>query len=99
LSDALASRRLYAYGGVLKRVAAELGADREDGDLVHVDQEAVQEDVAVIYLVYHWGIGYRYRLTNATPDKAEIDTLTGLADLAARKADQAARWEKLTGEK
>ena len=56
---ALHRRRLTAFGGILKAAAKELKAENleEGGDLVHVDEEAIREDVAVLHEVYHWTFG------------------------------------------
>ena len=58
LGDALRYRRLFAYGGLLKEIAKELGAERPDeGDLVNVDDEKVREDIATLMEVYRWNFG------------------------------------------
>lgn len=57
----LAGRRLTAYGGVLKKLAVKLNAeDLEDGgDLVHLDDEEIREDLAEQIEVYGWNFGVR----------------------------------------
>lgn len=58
LADALFHRRLTAYGGVFADAYKELGLDDpEDGDLVHLDQEAIREDIATMILRYKWSAG------------------------------------------
>lgn len=59
LSGALKSRRLYAYGGILKVIAKQLGAERpEDGDLVHISEdENMRSDVQEMLVVYRWNMG------------------------------------------
>lgn len=59
LGGALRSRRLYAYGGLLKEIAKRLGAENaEDGDLVHIDEDTVRGDVAQVLIVYRWNMGF-----------------------------------------
>jgi plasmid rolling circle replication initiator protein Rep len=68
LGDALRYRRLFAFGGLLKEVAKELGAERPDeGDLVNIDDESVREDIATLLEVYRWNFG----LSNYVRDEAE----------------------------
>ena len=58
LEGSLHRRRLYAYGGILKQIAKELKADKPDeGDLVHIDEDAIREDVATVLEVYRWNFG------------------------------------------
>lgn len=56
---ALRHKRLTAFGGWLKEEARLLDADNmdEDGDLVHVDEDHVREDVAEMIEVYNWHFG------------------------------------------
>lgn len=56
-TKALHKRRLTAYGGVMKEIAAQLGADKEDGDLVHVDDETIRADLAELIEDYGWHFG------------------------------------------
>jgi len=58
LGDALRSRRLYAFGGLLKEIAKELKADKPDeGDLVD-PEDTIREDVATVLVSYQWNIGF-----------------------------------------
>lgn len=59
LSKALRNRRLYAFGGLLKEIAKQLGADRPDkGDLVHIDEDGeLRNDVGQMIVVYRWNMG------------------------------------------
>jgi plasmid rolling circle replication initiator protein Rep len=60
LDAALHRRRLYAYGGVLKEIAKELNINTQnpdDGDLVHIDDDAIREDIATVMEVYKWNFG------------------------------------------
>jgi hypothetical protein len=58
LSEALFRRRLYAYGGVMKEIARELGMDKPgEGDLVHIDDETIRADVATQIERYRWRFG------------------------------------------
>lgn len=56
-TKALHNRRLVAFGGVMKEIAAQLGADQDDGDLVHVDDEGVRDDLAELIEDYGWHFG------------------------------------------
>jgi len=59
LSKALRGRRLYAFGGVFKEIAKELDmAEPDKGDLVHIDDESVREDVATVLEIYRWNFGF-----------------------------------------
>lgn len=62
LDSALANRRLASFGGLLKVVHRELNLDdNEDGDLIHLDDTAVEDNSYEI--TYNWYVGYRqYRL-------------------------------------
>ena len=59
LSGALHGRRLYAYGGVMKEIAAELKIKDDDkADLVKADGEyEVDSSLATMILSYHWNVG------------------------------------------
>ena len=57
LSKALKGRRLYAFGGLLKEIAAFLAIkDPGEGDLVHV-RDTIREDVATVIERYYWNFG------------------------------------------
>ena len=56
-TKALHKRRLVAFGGCMKEIAAQLGADRDDGDLVHVDDDGVRDDLAELIEDYGWHFG------------------------------------------
>lgn len=56
-TKALHKRRLTAYGGVMKEIAAQLGVDKEDTDLVHVDDETIRADLAELIEDYGWHFG------------------------------------------
>jgi len=60
LDGALHRRRLYAYGGVLKEVAKDLNVNTKNpdsGDLVHIDDDSIREDIATVVEVYKWNFG------------------------------------------
>ena len=58
LNGSLRGRRLFAFGGILKVIAKQIGAEKPDeGDLVHIDDEAIRTDVATILEVYRWNFG------------------------------------------
>ncbi len=73
-TEALYRRRLTAFGGWMKDAAKMLDADDlEDGDLVHVDDDAIREDLLVMVESCHWHFGAGdYILTNQ-----EINPLKG----------------------
>lgn len=56
-TTALRGRRLIAFGGCMKEAAARIGADKEDGDLIHLGDEVVRDDVADLIETYGWHFG------------------------------------------
>lgn len=55
---ALRGKKTTEYGGWMKKVAVELGAENlEDGDLVHVGEEIVKEETADYIETYCWHYG------------------------------------------
>lgn len=57
-THALRKRRLLAFGGWLKEAAKALNMEQlEDGDLVHIDDDAIRDDVAELLEVYRWNFG------------------------------------------
>jgi hypothetical protein len=56
-TKALHKRRLVAFGGCMKEIAAQLGADKDDGDLVHVDDDGLRDDLAELIEDYGWHFG------------------------------------------
>ena len=67
-TEALRRKRLTAFGGILKDIARELKADDlEDGDLVHIEEDSVREDLAVLMETYGWNFGAKdYVLLSVT---------------------------------
>ena len=58
LSSSLRNRRLFAFGGLLKKIAKQIGIEKlAEGDLVHVDEEQIRDDVATVLEVYRWNFG------------------------------------------
>lgn len=58
LSAALKGRRLYAFGGRLRKIAHDVSVDVDDDtDLIHVDDN-VRDDVAVAVYRFNWSLGY-----------------------------------------
>lgn len=58
LSIGLKNRRLFAFGGILKDVAKQLGVEKlEKGNLVHIDNENMRSDIATMIEIYHWNFG------------------------------------------
>lgn len=67
-SIALRGRRLIGYGGVLKKIAEKLNVDEQGDDLLHIDEDAMRNDVAELLEVYHWNFGVcDYILCYSTP--------------------------------
>ncbi|OZV10198.1 hypothetical protein CIW83_21630 [Tissierella sp. P1] len=61
LDNALANRRLVAFGGELRNIHRELNLDDAvDGDLINTDNEdeALREDIKYYIEVYDWSVGY-----------------------------------------
>lgn len=57
-TEALRRRRLMAFGGWMKEAARALDAeDLDDGDLVHVDDDAIREDLIEMIDGYNWRFG------------------------------------------
>lgn len=73
-TEALFRRRLTAYGGWLKAAAKALDADDlDDGDLVHIDDETIREDVAELIETYNWHFGAGdYVLTSRQPNPLKL---------------------------
>lgn len=73
-TEAMYRRRLTAFGGWMKDAAKKLDAENlEGGDLVHVDDDAIREDLLVMVESYNWHFGAGdYILTNR-----EINPLNG----------------------
>jgi plasmid rolling circle replication initiator protein Rep len=58
LSSALHNRRLYAFGGTLKKIAKKLEiGELAEGDLVHIDEDTVRSDLVKVVETYDWGFG------------------------------------------
>ena len=59
LSGAIHGRRLYAYGGVMKEIAAELKLkDVDKADLIKTsDDYEINSSLAKMILTYHWNVG------------------------------------------
>ena len=57
-TEALRRRRLMAFGGWMKEAARALDAeDLDDGDLIHVDDDAIREDLIEMIDAYGWHFG------------------------------------------
>lgn len=54
---ALYRRRMTAFGGWMKEAARRYDADLEHGDLVHVDEHRIREDIADMICTYGWNLG------------------------------------------
>jgi plasmid rolling circle replication initiator protein Rep len=58
LSNAMRNRRLFAFGGTLKKIAKNLNAeDVEDGDLVNIDEDKIRADIADAMITFDWNYG------------------------------------------
>lgn len=65
LDNALANRRLVAFGGEFKKLHKLLNLDdTEDGDLVHTDDDVMRDDMAFIIENYSWHVGYHNYVQN-----------------------------------
>lgn len=60
LDDALASRRLVGYGGILKEIHQELNlSDAEDGDLIKINEEDDEIANDAFEVMAHWHVGIK----------------------------------------
>lgn len=112
LDIATESRRLTAWGGVLKDTARRLKLDDvETGDLVHIDTEASGDaaaDAAAEYISFAWSVGARDYLRTgsrkgAAPDqekaaKAAKRVEAAAAAAAHQRAESAAAMDKRAAE-
>ncbi|MFC5603560.1 protein rep [Sporosarcina koreensis] len=58
LDKALAYKRLISYGGLLKEIHKELQLDdSEDGDLIHVDEDADEVANGAVDVMAYWHVG------------------------------------------
>lgn len=57
-THALRRRRLTAFGGWMKEAAKKLDADDlDDGDLIHVDDDAIRDDLIEMIVGFNWHFG------------------------------------------
>lgn len=57
-TEALRKRRLTAFGGWLKEAAKALDAeDMDDGDLIHVDDDGIRDDLIEMIEGFNWHFG------------------------------------------
>jgi plasmid rolling circle replication initiator protein Rep len=75
LSKALKGRRLYAYGGILKKIVAAQGKE----DLVHVSNDSIRGDVAIVIERYRWNFGLGMYKRVSVKDRVNVDKLVVLA--------------------
>jgi len=69
LGSALRGRRLYAFGGLLKKVAKELNiGELAEGDLINLNGK-IREDVSEAIVIYRWHLG----ISNYIRDSREVD--------------------------
>lgn len=59
LTRSLRRKRLFAFGGLMHKVAKELNVDKPDeGDLINIDEDGeMRSDVAEVAKVYRWHYG------------------------------------------
>jgi len=60
LGNALKSRRLYAFGGIMKVISKQVGIkedDLADGDLVNIEDVEIRSDIDYVLRVYRWNMG------------------------------------------
>lgn len=58
LTQALAKKRLVATGGIMKKIQKELSiSEIGEGDLVHINDRAIREDVATAIIDFGWSFG------------------------------------------
>lgn len=74
---ALRGRRLIAFGGWLSDAMKALRLDPEDNDLVHIDEDAIRDDVAELIEIYGWHFGFGdYLLLHRAEKQRETQTAT-----------------------
>lgn len=57
-TEALYKRRLMAFGGWMKVIAKALDSENlEDGDLVHLDDDAIRDDLLEMIVGFNWHFG------------------------------------------
>jgi plasmid rolling circle replication initiator protein Rep len=61
LSSSLRGRRLFAFGGAMRKIAKRLKMDKPgEGDLVNINDEAeMREEIADALILYNWDFGLR----------------------------------------
>lgn len=60
MDKALAYKRLISYGGLLKEIHQELKmSDAEDGDLIHIDDDADEVANGAIDVMAYWHVGLK----------------------------------------
>ncbi|MCY7432990.1 protein rep [Bacillus safensis] len=65
LDDALASRRLIGYGGILKEIHQELNlTDAEDGDLIRIEEDEDEVANETFEVMAHWHVGIKNYIIN-----------------------------------
>jgi len=58
LTQALARKQLFATGGIMQKIARDLNSEElGGGDLVHINDQAIREDVAHVIVNYKWSFG------------------------------------------
>lgn len=59
LNKALAGRRLISFRGEFENIQKRLNLDDcIDGDLIHIDDDSVRDELACIIVRYRWHVGY-----------------------------------------
>jgi plasmid rolling circle replication initiator protein Rep len=87
LSAALHQRRLYAYGGAMKTIAAELKIkDIDKSDLINVDDDKINTSIVKAILHYRWNMGIsNYVLKQELSEEIEVNQQTIKIEKSDRK--------------
>lgn len=97
LDEMLNKRRMTSWGGLLKDIAQSLKLDdAETGDLVHIDEDASEDQTAnavAQYVAYSWSMGARdylptYKRAGASEDVERAERAKNSAALAAGRRDR-----------
>lgn len=72
LTDSLKGRRLYAFGGLLKQIAAKFGKDE---DLIKTGDTTIRQDVATVIERYSWRFGFANYVRRPDPPPAPGERL------------------------
>ena len=72
LVPALRRKRLFAFGGIMKKIAIEIKADKlDEGNLMVDETEIIREDVGTILERYEWSYGINNYIKAHTEEKKQ----------------------------